>query len=77
MVASTGNVRVVGSVGRGDAGPGSDVDLLVDVRPGTGMFQIAEMEQELADALPWSVDVITAGAAQGRMAGVVEEAVVL
>lgn len=71
------NVRVVGSVSRGEALSGSDVDLLVDIEPGTGLFKIAQMEQELADALPWPVDVITSGAAHGRLAGIVDEAVAL
>ena len=31
------NVRVFGSVARGEAGPDSDIDFLVDVHPGVGM----------------------------------------
>ncbi len=33
-------VRVFGSVARGEATDDSDLDLLVDVEPGTGMFRL-------------------------------------
>ncbi|MGI9155439.1 MAG: nucleotidyltransferase family protein, partial [Marmoricola sp.] len=32
------NIRVFGSVARGEEGPASDLDLLVDVDPGHGYF---------------------------------------
>jgi uncharacterized protein len=70
-------VRVFGSVARGDARPDSDVDLLVDVRPGTGLLDVAQMEDELSDALPWRIDVLTSGAVKGAMSHVDEEAVAL
>jgi hypothetical protein len=33
------NVRVFGSAARGDAGPASDVDLLVEVEPGRSLLE--------------------------------------
>ena len=48
-----------GSVARGDAGPKSDVDLLVDMEAGRGMFDIMEFEEKAADLLGHEVDVLT------------------
>jgi predicted nucleotidyltransferase len=52
------NVRVFGSVARGEAGPDSDVDLLVDLRPNVGLeFMI--LWDELESLLGRSVDLTT------------------
>ncbi|MFN3220061.1 MAG: nucleotidyltransferase domain-containing protein [Acidimicrobiales bacterium] len=77
IVAAHGgsNVRVFGSVARGDARPDSDVDLLIDAAPGTGLFELGAMEDELEDALGRSVDVVTSGS--GRMQHIHEEAISL
>lgn len=71
------NVRVFGSVARGEAGERSDVDLLIDVVPGTGLFAVEQIAEELEALLPWKVDVVTSGAARDRMAHVLAEAVPL
>lgn len=34
------NVRIFGSVARGDARPDSDVDILVDMEPGRSLFDL-------------------------------------
>ena len=34
------NVRVFGSVARGEAGPESDIDFLVDMEPGRSLFDL-------------------------------------
>jgi predicted nucleotidyltransferase len=52
------NVRVFGSVARGEAGPASDVDLLVDLRPEVGLEYIA-LWQDLQDLLGRKVDLVT------------------
>ena len=52
------NVRVFGSVARGEAGPTSDVDLLVDLRPDVGLEYIA-LWQDLQDLLGRDVDLVT------------------
>lgn len=77
IVAAHGgsNVRVFGSVARGDAHPRSDIDLLIDAAPGTGLFELGAMEDELAAALGRPVDVVTSGA--GRMDHILAEAVPL
>ena len=71
------NVRVFGSVARGEATGDSDVDLLIDVPAGTGLFTVEEITDALERLLPWKVDLLTSGAAHGRMAHVLDEAVVL
>lgn len=44
-------IYVFGSVARGDAGPGSDVDLLIECRKGTTLFQIVDARDYLRDLL--------------------------
>ena len=55
------NVRVFGSMARGDATPASDVDFLVDVEPGRTLLDVIALEQDLEDLLGRSVDVVTDG----------------
>lgn len=69
------NVRIFGSVARGEARPGSDVDLLVDVERGTSLFELSAMETELEALVGCSVDVVTAG--HDRMAHIHDDAVAL
>jgi uncharacterized protein len=54
------NVRVFGSVARGEDRDGSDIDLLVDVDDGVGLVAIAGLARELADLLGAPVDVVPA-----------------
>jgi predicted nucleotidyltransferase len=79
VVSSFGgsNVRVFGSVARGEATENSDVDLLIDVPAGTGLFTVEAIAEALERVLPWKVDLMTSGAAHHRMAHVLDEAVVL
>lgn len=79
VVSSFGgsNVRVFGSVARGEAGAQSDVDLLIDVPAGTGLITLERMAEALEAVVPWPVDVMTSGAARRRMAHVVDEAMPL
>jgi predicted nucleotidyltransferase len=53
------NVRVFGSVARGDDQPDSDIDLLVDVEPGRTLLDIIGLEQDLERLLGRKVDVLT------------------
>ena len=50
------NVRVFGSVARGEDREGSDVDLLVDVAPGTSLFEVVGLELDIRDELGVAVD---------------------
>jgi uncharacterized protein len=53
------NVRVFGSVARGEARPDSDVDFLVDMEPGRTLFNIGGLLMDLRDLLGLNVDVVT------------------
>ncbi len=53
------NVRVFGSVARGDAGPESDIDLLVDMEPDRSLFDMGGLLMDLQDLLGRKVDVVT------------------
>ncbi len=52
-------VRVFGSMARGDAGPESDVDLLVDAGPDTSAWFPGGLVVELEELLGRRVQVIT------------------
>lgn len=52
------NVRVFGSVARGEAGPNSDVDFLVDLEPQRTLFDLGGLILDLEGALGRSVDVV-------------------
>jgi predicted nucleotidyltransferase len=53
------NVRVFGSVARGEAGPGSDVDFLVELEPGRSLLDHAALLLDLEQLLGRKVDVVT------------------
>lgn len=53
------NVRVFGSVARGDARPDSDIDFLVDMEPGRSLFDVGGLLFDLRALLGVEVDVVT------------------
>ena len=53
------NVRVFGSVARGEDGADSDIDLLVDIDPSVTAFDLLELGCDLEDELHVHVDVGT------------------
>ncbi len=53
------NVRVFGSVARGDARPDSDIDFLVDMEPGRSLFDLGGLLYDLQTLLGVEVDVVT------------------
>jgi len=55
------NIRVFGSVARGEEGPDSDLDLLVEMKPESGLLDLVSLWQDLEDLLGYKVDVITEG----------------
>lgn len=55
------NVRVFGSVLHGDDDWDSDLDLLVDPLPGTSLFDLGGLQEDLEELLQCSVDVLTPG----------------
>ncbi|MGH8546281.1 MAG: nucleotidyltransferase family protein [Gammaproteobacteria bacterium] len=55
------NVRIFGSVARGEAGPQSDIDLLVDVGSRTSSWFPTGLIEDLEKLLGRKVDVLTDG----------------
>ena len=55
------NPRVFGSVLLGTDQEGSDLDLLVDVTPGTTLFDLGGLQDELQEVLGVRVDLLTPG----------------
>ena len=53
------NVRIFGSVARGDATSESDVDVLVDLQPGRSLFDLGAFLEDLKVLLGRPVDVVT------------------
>jgi predicted nucleotidyltransferase len=53
------NVRVFGSVARGEAGPDSDVDLLVEMESGRSLLDLGGLLMDLQALLGREVDVVT------------------
>lgn len=65
-------VRVFGSVARGEATEGSDVDFLVDLEHGRSLLDLGGLLMDLQDLLERNVDVVTEGggaASEGCSAG--------
>lgn len=53
------HVRVFGSLARGEAGPSSDIDLLVQMEEGRSLLDLIELSQELESVLQRKVDILT------------------
>ncbi len=55
------NVRIFGSAARGEAGPESDIDVLVDLEQGRSLFDLGGLLMDLRDLLGCSVHLMTGG----------------
>jgi hypothetical protein len=55
----TRDVRVFGSVARGEATDASDVDLLVKPQPGCSLFDLGGLLEDLRELLRCPVDLVT------------------
>lgn len=55
------NVRLFGSMARGEAGAESDIDLLVDMEKGRSLLDLVAFWQDVEEVLGCHVDVITDG----------------
>ncbi len=53
------NIRLFGSVARGEAIQDSDVDFLVDLEPGRSLFDLGGLLMDLQELLSCKVDVVT------------------
>ena len=56
------NLRVVGSVARGEDTEESDIDFLVDIGEGSTLFGLGGFKEDLEELLGIQVDIITSGA---------------
>lgn len=72
------NVRVFGSVARGQASPDSDIDILVDLELGRSLLDHAQLQIDLEALLGRKVDVVTARGLRPRLRDrVLQEAIPL
>ena len=72
------DVRVFGSVARGDNAETSDVDLLIKTRPGCSLFDLGGFLEDLQDLLGCRVDLVTEdGLKPGLRERVLREAIPL
>ena len=60
------NLRVFGSVARGEEGPESDLDLLVEMEQGRSLLDHIALIQDLEEDLGCRVDVVTEKALKER-----------
>ena len=65
------DVRIFGSVARGDARDGSDLDLLVRFEAGRSLLDHGGLLMDLRDMLGIPVDVVSEGALHGRLGEIV------
>lgn len=61
------NVRVFGSMARGDNKPDSDIDLLVNLEAGRSLMDLARLLRELNSLLEIPVDVVTEAGLRPRI----------
>lgn len=52
------NVRVFGSVARGEDGESSDIDLVIDYPSGAGLLPLIRLRRELSDLVGFPVDLV-------------------
>ncbi len=72
------NVRLFGSIARGEADDKSDIDILVEMEPGRSLLDLAGLWRELNELLGVRVDVVTdKGLRDSIREGVLNEAVPL
>jgi len=72
------NVRVFGSVARGEARPDSDIDFLVELEPGRSIFDLGGLLYDLQSLLGVEVDVVTENGLRARIRDrVLQEAIPL
>jgi len=61
------NLRVFGSVARGEDTSESDIDLMVDLAPGTGLVALGALQRDLSAVLHVPVDVVPADSLRPRV----------
>ncbi|HFD17060.1 MAG TPA: nucleotidyltransferase [Rhodospirillales bacterium] len=70
------SLAVFGSAVRGEAGPDSDLDILVEFETPPGLFAFVRLEDEISARLGRKVDLVMRSALKPRLAGrILDEAV--
>jgi predicted nucleotidyltransferase len=69
------NVRIFGSVARGDSHAVSDIDFLVDLPRDATLFELSRFRRELSALLGVDVDVVSSRALLPRDRDVLEQAI--
>jgi uncharacterized protein len=67
------DIRIFGSVARGDATETSDVDFVVRFEPGRSLFDQGGMLMDLRQILGIKVDLVSEGALTGRFGQIVRK----
>ena len=68
-------MSVFGSVARGEETPTSDIDFLVEFEPGSSLFDLLHIKEELETLLGVPVDVVSVGGLKDRDDHIRREAV--
>ena len=71
------NVRVFGSVARGEADEASDIDFLVEMEPGRSLLDLGGLQVDLESLLGRRVDVVTVRGLKARIRSTVLREAVL
>jgi len=71
------SIKVFGSVARGEAGPESDVDFLVEMNPDRSAIDVSGLWLDLEEELGRKVDLVEAGSAASPIPEISNEAVAL
>jgi predicted nucleotidyltransferase len=71
------NVRIFGSVARGEADAESDVDFLVDMAPGRTVLDLSELILDLQEMLRHKVDVVEIRRPSPQATHILHEAIAL
>ena len=61
------DVRIFGSLARGEARPDSDIDFLVKLEAGRSMLDLARLSRELQSLLGFNVDIVTEAGLRPRI----------
>jgi predicted nucleotidyltransferase len=71
------SIALFGSVARGDDHEGSDIDFLVEFEPGSSLFDLLHLRDELSELLGSEVDVVSLGGPLDRDDHIRDEAVLI
>jgi predicted nucleotidyltransferase len=71
------SVSMFGSAARGDDRPDSDIDLLVEFEPGSSLFDLLHLQDDLEALLGCRVDVVSTGGLKARDDDILRQAVPL